>query len=112
MLLDFCSCVSRNTRINEKGYLYDPNICASYYPFSLCFSALPSTAALRTLVITWRAAAAGIQTFQKKKKNGAFFCRCEMDANLIPIAPKCWDADELTCLHRDTFGRWACFHKR
>jgi hypothetical protein len=68
MLLDFCSCVSRNTRINEKGYLYDPNICASYYPFSLCFSALPSTAALRTLVITWRAAAAASKLFKKKEK--------------------------------------------
>jgi hypothetical protein len=73
MLLDFCSCVSRNTRINEKGYLYDPNICASYYPFSLCFSALPSTVALRTLVITWHAAVAGIQTFQKKRKMVHFF---------------------------------------
>jgi hypothetical protein len=63
MLLVFCSCVSRNTQINEKGYLYDPNTYASYYPFPLCLLALPSTAALRTLVITWRAAAVVTQTF-------------------------------------------------
>jgi hypothetical protein len=42
MLLIFCSCVSRNTEINEKGYLYDPNTYASYYPLSLCLSAPPS----------------------------------------------------------------------
>jgi hypothetical protein len=52
-----------NTQINEKGYLYDPNTHATYYPMSLCLSALTSTAALRTLVIIWHTAATGVQTF-------------------------------------------------
>jgi hypothetical protein len=88
MLLIFCSRVSRNTQINEKGYLYDPNTHASYYPFPLCLSAPASLAALRTLVIIWRAAAVGIQTFGKREKGPLFLC--EMDANLIWVAFKCF----------------------
>jgi hypothetical protein len=52
----------------KKGYLYNPNTYTSYYLFSLCLLAPPSTAALRTLVIIWLATAVGVQAFPKKGK--------------------------------------------
>jgi hypothetical protein len=82
MLLIFCSRVSKNTQINEKGYLYDLNTYASYYPFSLCLLAPSNIAALKTLVIIWLTTVVGVETLRKRKKC-ALFCRCEMDANLI-----------------------------
>jgi hypothetical protein len=39
----------------------------------------------------WCAAAAGIQTFQKKRKTGASFCRWGMDANPFWVALECRD---------------------
>jgi hypothetical protein len=44
----------------------------------------------------WCIVAVGIQTFQKKRKTGASFCRCGMDANPLWVAPECRDTGS-TC---------------
>jgi hypothetical protein len=49
--------------------------------------------------------------FLKKRKKRCTFCRCEMVANLIRVAPECRDTSGLAYLYRGTFGRWACFQK-
>jgi hypothetical protein len=89
------------------GCLHDPDTTTSYYPFFLCLSALPSAATSRTLVIIQHAAAAGVQTFQKKENMCKF-----LDANLIRVAPKCWDTGGLSYLYHGTFGRRAYLQKR
>jgi hypothetical protein len=39
-------------------------------------------------------------------------CKCFLDANLIWVAPECWDIVGLACLYRGTFGRSACSQKQ
>jgi hypothetical protein len=97
----------RKTRIDEKERLFAcPDTIASYYPFSLCLSAAPSTVNSRSLVGIWCAVAVGIQTFCKKE-TCAIFCRCEIDANYSG----CRDTCRLACLYRGTFGQWTYFWK-
>jgi hypothetical protein len=67
----------------KKDHLHDPDTIASYYPFPF-----------------------------DKRKTGAKFCQCEMDANLIWVAPECQGTVGLAHLYCDTFGRWAYFQRR
>jgi hypothetical protein len=94
----------------KKGYLHDPDTVTSYYPFSLCLMAPSSAATSRTLVVIWRATAVASKLFKKTKIDVNFY-QCEMDANLIRVAPECQDTGGLDRLYRGTFGRWTYFQK-
>jgi hypothetical protein len=56
----------------------------------------------------WHAVTAGVKTFWKKGKKSKFLS-CEMDANLIRVAPECQDTAGLARSYCGTFGQWAYF---
>jgi hypothetical protein len=91
-----------------KRFLQDLDTIFSYYPFSLYSSALSSTMTLRTFVV-FGTQPRRASKFFKKRKIGVKFCQCEIDANLIWVAPECRDIAGLARLYRGTFGERAYF---